>query len=348
LVLTVAGIGSALVVAGFAAFAWGRESNPAAGRLYHLANQTAVFVLFFLLSVGLLRAWRVAAHTRIALWVLTLGLVVLDLWTFGGGMVQPMDVQESDYWRVVAQAVDDPQIARVLPWGLNDFEHNGGMPFGLRSVFGYDPLVLRRHEAFITSVPDPRARTYDLLNAGYLVTTAPQEFPDEPGSPRLVLEQSGVWVYERPGALPPAWVVPQVEVMGDAAALARVHEPDFDPRAVALVDSPLACEGDGTGEVGIVHYEGSRIEAQVSGGGGLLVFSEVDYPGWQATVDGSSALLVRADYVLRAVCVPAGEHQVILVYDPPLLKIGLAVTGLTLLLVVGVVAWWLSRSLRRR
>jgi len=74
----------------------------------------------------------------------------------------------------------------------------------------------------------------------------------------------------------------------------------------------------------------------VQSGGGLLILSEVDYPGWRATVDGTPARLVRADYLLRALCVPAGEHQVVLVYDPPLLKLGLAITGLTLLLIVGV------------
>jgi hypothetical protein len=270
------------------------------------------------------------------LWVLALGLVVLDLWTFGGRAVQPVDVQQSDYWRVVAQAVDDPQAARVLPWGLNVIWHNGGMPFGLRNAFGYDPLELERYQAFTTSIPDPRARTYDLLNVGYLVTSAPQEFSEGPGTPRLLVEESGVWVYERSDALPPVWVVPQVAVMDDVAALARIHEPDFDPRAVALVDSPLACQGDGSGEAEIVRYEGNRVEAHVQGGGGLLVFSEVDYPGWQATVDGNPAQLVRADYVLRAVCVPEGEHRVELVYDPPLLKIGLAVTALTLLLTLGI------------
>jgi hypothetical protein len=344
-VLTVAGIAAAVVVAGFAAFAWGRDLNPAAGRLYHLANQTATFLLFFLLSTGLLHAWRNGALSRRTLWLLALGLVVLDLWTFGGGAVQPVDVQESAYWRVVAQAVDDPQAARVLPWGLNDFEHNGGMGFGLRSVFGYDPLVLQRYEEFITSRPDPRARTYDLLNAGYLVTTAPQEFPDEPDAPRLALEESGMWVYERPGALPRAWVVPQVKVADDESILSRIHEPDFDPRAVAFVESTLSCTGDGSGEVESVRDEGNRIAAQVSGGGGLLVFSEVAYPGWRAEVDGEPAPLVRADYVLRAVCVPSGEHQVVLAYDPPLLKVGLAITGLTLLLLVGAVA---RRLLRRR
>jgi hypothetical protein len=338
LVLTVGGITTVLVVAGFAAFAWGRESDPAAGRLYHLANRMAMFLILFLMSVGLLGAWRRAALSRLPLWLLTLGLVVLDLWTFGGGALQPQDLQESGYWRIVSQAVDDAQATRVLPWGLNDFEHNGGMPFGIRSVFGYDPLVLQRYEEFITSLPDPRARTYDLLNAGYLVTTAPQEF-EGPDAPQLVLEESGVWVYERPGALPRAWVVGQVEMLDDQAILARIHEPDFDPRAVALVESPVVCASDGAGEVESLRDEENRIRARVSGGGGLLVLSEMHYPGWRAEVDGSPTPLVRADYVLRAVCVPPGEHHVVLIYDPPLLKVGLAVTLLTLVGLSAIVIW---------
>jgi hypothetical protein len=271
------------------------------------------------------------------------------LWTFGGGAVEPVDVQESAYWRVVAQAVSDPQAARVLPWGLNNFDQNGGIPFGLRSVFGYDPLTLQRYKEFITSWPDPRARTYDLLNAGYLVTTAPQDFPhkDQLDTPQLLLEQSGVWVYERPAALPRAWVVSRVEVLDDAAMLTRIHEPDFDPRTTALVNSVLECTGtpvEETGEVEFVYDGGNRIEAQVRGGGGLLIFSEVDYPGWRATMDGHPTRLVRADYLLRALCVPAGEHRVVMVYDSPLLKPGLVITGLTLLLIVGVAVW----SARRR
>ena len=319
LVLVVAGGALAVVVAGFMAFAWGREANPAAGRLWHQANQTTLFLFFFLIAAGLLASWRDAVRPRAVFGLLALGLAVLDLWTFGNGIVKPVDAQESAYWRVVAQAVDDPQAARVLPWGLNDFEQNGGMEFGLRSVFGYDPLTLQRYEEFITSWPDPRARTYDLLNAGYLVTTAPQEFSaeDHLPAPRLLLEESGVWVYERPGALPRAWIVPQVEVLDDADTLIRIHEADFDPRATALLDSPLDCEGmaaspappvhGGESDVKIVHYEGNRIEAQVQSGGGLLVFSEIDYPGWQATLDGKSVPILRADYVLARPLRPGGR-----------------------------------------
>jgi hypothetical protein len=131
--------------------------------------------------------------------------------------------------------------------------------------------------------------------------------------------------------------------------LARLHEPDFDPRSTALVDSAPECADGVGGQAGgaqngveILDYQGNRIEAQVQGDGGLLIFSEVDYPGWRATVDGNHTQLVRADYLLRALCVPAGEHQVVLEYDPPLLKLGLAITGLALLLIIGAAIWeWL-------
>jgi hypothetical protein len=341
IVLMVTAMAVALVIVGFSSFAWGRESNPAAGRLWHLANQVTVCLFFFLLSAGLLTAYREVSSVRARdRWfaVMVLGLVVLDLWTFGGGIIQSQPVQESGYWRTVSQAVVDPMTARVLPWGLNDFDQNGGMAFGQRSVFGYDPLVLQRYETFIASRSDFRARTYDLLNARYLITAASLEESDDPDAPRLVLDQSDVHVYERPAALPRAWITSRVEVLDDAAMLARIHESDFDPRTTALLNSPLGCENTVAGEAGqveIVAYEGNRIVAQVAGGGGLLIFSEVDYPGWRATVDGNVAQLVRADYLLRALCVPAGVHRVELIYDPPLVKAGLVVTVLALLAIIG-------------
>jgi hypothetical protein len=350
-ILAVVGGAVVLSVGGFAAFAWGRESNPAAGRLWHQANQVALFLLFFLLSVGLLTAWRNASVRRTGMGMLALGLVAFDLWTFGGNFANAIPVPENAYWRKTAQTVADPQAERVLPWDLNDFYQNGGMAYGLRSVFGYDPLVLQRYEAFITSRPDYRARTYDLLNVRYLMTAAPLESSDHPDAPRLVLDEPDVYVYERPNALPRAWVVSQIELVNDATMLARIHEPDFAPRTTALLDPAMeeavGCvetRAGGGSQVEIVRYEGNRIEAQVQGGGGLLVLSEVDYPGWRATVDGGPAQLLRADYVLRALCVPAGEHRVELVYDPPLLKIGLGVTGLALLTIVASAIWIIRQS----
>ena len=337
LVLTVA-LGATLVIAaGFGAFALQRETNPAAGRLWHVANRAAAFLFLFLLAAGLLVAWRRAQGGRATLPWLALGLVLVDLWAFGGEVVRVVDVEESSYWRAVSQAVSDPDEWRVLPWGLNDFGQNGGMPYGLRSVFGYDPLLLQRYEDFITSQPDHQARTYDLLNARYLVSPGPQEISDSPKSLRLVLEEGGIWIYERPTAMERAWIVHHLETLQGEAALARIHDGGFDPRNTALVEELVDCESTGeTGRVVHVVDEGNRIEAHTEGGGGLLILSEVDYPGWRATVDGVRVPIVRADYLLRALCVPPGEHDVELIYDPPLLKVGLAISATALLTIFGL------------
>lgn len=329
----VTGAALLLAMAGFAAFAWGRESNPAAGRLWHTANQIALFVLFLVPTTAWMR--HAGSPGKQGLAGAAIALALLDLWTFGGSIAGVKSAPENAYWRIVAQAVPDRQAARVLPWGLGDFDQNAGMPYGLRSITGYDPLMLERYQTFIHSRNDPTARTYDLLNAGYLVTTAQQAFTDTPDSPRLLHEDSGVWIYERPAALPRAWVTTRTEVLDDARILTRIHEADFDPRTTALVSTPATCASTGEpGQAEIIRDNGSRIEARVQGGGGLLVFSEVDYPGWRAFVDGNAVSLLRANYVLRALCVPAGDHEVTLIYDPPLLKAGALISGLTLLLLL--------------
>ena len=79
----------------------------------------------------------------------------------------------------------------------------------------------------------------------------------------------------------------------------------------------------------------------------ILVFSEVAYPGWRAAIDGQAAPLLTADYTFRAVRVPAGRHEVRLVFDPPLWSAGWLVAALTAALaaVLLAVAW---RAARRR
>ena len=57
----------------------------------------------------------------------------------------------------------------------------------------------------------------------------------------------------------------------------------------------------------------------------MVVLSEIYYPGWTCTIDGQATEIARANYVLRAIKVPAGEHEVIMTFDPQTVHITEAV-----------------------
>jgi uncharacterized membrane protein YfhO len=76
----------------------------------------------------------------------------------------------------------------------------------------------------------------------------------------------------------------------------------------------------------------------VSAAPAILVLSENHYPGWRAYVDGQSIDVMRVDYNLRGVAVPAGSHLVKFVYQPKSVLVGLAISLLTL----GLLLLWAS------
>ena len=100
---------------------------------------------------------------------------------------------------------------------------------------------------------------------------------------------------------------------------------------------------DDTSVVKMIQYKPNNLTYEVkSNKGGVIVFSEIYYPGWTATVDGQPAELGRVNYILRALNVKAGSHKVVLDFHPQSLKntetvayIGYGV--LALLIIIGVV-----------
>jgi uncharacterized membrane protein YfhO len=96
---------------------------------------------------------------------------------------------------------------------------------------------------------------------------------------------------------------------------------------------------DSTSTVELTAYEPNQLTYSVeSKKGGVLVFSEIYYPGWTATVDGEEVELGRVNYVLRAMPVTAGHHEVVLSFFPKSLDTTetLAYVALTLILLCAV------------
>ena len=79
---------------------------------------------------------------------------------------------------------------------------------------------------------------------------------------------------------------------------------------------------DSTSIATLTAYAPNKLTYEVnSDKGGVLVFSEIYYPGWTATIDNEEATLGRVNYILRAVQVKPGKHTIVLSFDPQSVKV---------------------------
>jgi hypothetical protein len=93
-----------------------------------------------------------------------------------------------------------------------------------------------------------------------------------------------------------------------------------------LEGRPECASDEATIPVKVTHYTAGRIELEiVAPRPGLVVLSDTFHPRWSARVDGNTAPVLRANYLLKAVPVPAGPHRVVLDFEPDALLPALAV-----------------------
>jgi hypothetical protein len=124
----------------------------------------------------------------------------------------------------------------------------------------------------------------------------------------------------------------------------RTAECSANVDSLRLSKQPPAAEEDDLGDVRVVSHKPNRIRLKAElKHAGFIVASEVYYPGWIAEMDGRPVPLLEADYILRAIPVPAGSHDITLYFRSRSFSWGLALSILTL---VGLVAVWLVTRLR--
>ena len=261
------------------------------------------------------------------------------------------------------QRFSDPAMVRL---GVN----NRAVSDRLLDVQGYDAVHLARFDEFLrvangreqnyhnadVFAPGLRSPLLDLLAARYVVTpsgadTAADDTPlDEPRF-TAVYDDSQTRVLRNDRALPWAWVVHEARTTSQSKALALLDRGEIDPRRIVLLDAPVdglsaGAEATGTGDAAtVIAYEADRLLVRTeTTADGILVLSEVAYPGWVATVDGSPAPIHVANGLLRAVPLPAGAHLVELRFESPTLRIGVGISAMTAALLLGVCV----ASLRRR
>ena len=219
-------------------------------------------------------------------------------------------------------------------------------------LFGLAPAASRDLVAFFLMQEDtPGFRR--LLEVGGVsrVIAAHREGLEDLG-PEVTLTspvaEAVIRVFRVSDPLARAYAVGGTRIARGNAARALLVDPSFDPRREVLLPEgePRSAPPGFTGDVRVVSYHPDRVQLMAElGGHGFVVLADAFDIGWKATVDGRPATVRRANEILRAVEVPAGRHEVELVYRPRSVAVGLLVGALTL---VGCAAWAVSSSRRKR
>ncbi len=172
-----------------------------------------------------------------------------------------------------------------------------------------------------------------------------------------------VEIYENLKQMPRAWFVKQVQVMPSNEVLRAIKqgklddEAAFDPAETVLLETedfggreiqPPPIGETASAQVKVTRYAPQRIELETHNPQpGFLVLSEKYYRGWDARIDGKNAPVYRADYTLRGIAVPPGDHRVEFVFRAPTFRKGAIYSLLGLLLLLaGAVAGRLGNGTR--
>lgn len=284
-------------------------------------------------------------------------LVLIDLWA-----VDKRYLTDENYVRPMRNAFFEatPADQRILEdksasyrvLNLQNPWNDARTSYFHKSIGGYHGAKMRRYQDLIDRCINPEIEklisdfqsgspnfesyeVLNMLNAKYLLAGSAAES-----------------VIENTAALGNAWFVENV---------IKVENPDEEIAETCTVQSGHTAVVDASkfnisqteyaqGTIALESYQPNRLvyTADVSGKG-LAVFSEIYYPeGWKATIDGQEAEILRANYVLRAMEIPEGQHTIEFTFEPKSFVVGNSMMGISFIVIivafVGSVGWWLKES----
>jgi len=221
-----------------------------------------------------------------------------------------------------------------VSYAYEDLVFNLGDWYGIPSMAGFLPSA---PEATWRLGPW-NSRVLDLYGVRYWIGG---QKPADAG-PEVFADSEGWRVWQRPTALPRAWLTGQVKVAHSAdEAIRFTLDPATDLRTTVVLDRNIqteACGGAGDVLVTAIDEEHLRLDASPACAS-VLVLSDNWYPGWQATLDGRPIEVLRADAAIRAVAIPAGSHRVEMRYRPSSLFWTATLSLVTLGVVLSVALW---------
>ena len=290
-----------------------------------------------LVGTGILLAFMIGKLKKEYAIGIILVLCLVDLWTvnkryLNDSMFVPKSEREAPQQKTQTDELilrDQSLDYRVLNLASNTFNENETSYYH-KSIGGYHAAKLRRYQEMIEQYINPEMQSLfgavskaagdmtlvngdsicpvlNMLNTKYFI---------------LPLQGGQTVPLQNPYVYGNAWMVDKIQYVNNAneemAAVGKIdlrHEAVADAKFKSQLGEAIA--QDTASVVTITEYEPNRLKYYVNTGkGGVLVFSEIYYPGWTATVDGEPVELGRVDYILRALNIKPGKQEVELAFFP--------------------------------
>ena len=242
---------------------------------------------------------------------------------------QPYQMSQADQ-----QILRDPD-PHYRVWNTTSrLDQDGRTPYFHKSIGGYHGAKMKRFQELVSLYLEPNGRErnmkcFDMLNTKYMIGQNQQK--------------NGLQAQQNPDVLGNAWFVNDVITVANAdEEITKLGE--IDPATQCVVDARFSAQIAGvsagvSGTIKLDSYDPKHLVYSSSAEkDGIAIFSEMYYAdGWNAYVDGQLVPHFRANYVLRGLKIPAGEHQVEFKFEPAVYSIGEKLSlAFSVLLLAGV------------
>lgn len=303
------------------------------------ALRSAFFILLF---AGLIWLWMKEKIKPIVLYLSFLVLMIIDMFGVSKRYLNNDDfVSKQAVQATLSPSPVDEQILRdpdpdyrVLDVLRNTF-NNAEASYFHKSIGGYHGAKLRRYQELIENQiakPNGNPGILNMLNTKYIITR------DQQGNPA---------VQQNPDAFGHAWFVSSYKIVPNADAEMAALD-SLQPKTEAVIDQRFAeslkgltIQSDSANSIKLISYKPNELVYESSAGSEqLAVFSEIYYnvrDDWKVTIDDQPANLLRANYVLRALRVPAGKHTITFRFDPVSVSMGNTIDLISSLLLIALV-----------
>ena len=247
------------------------------------------------------------------------------------------------------------ELFRFQKTDVELFPGNFQIAYGLEAIDGYDPFFSQRfarlasvgnglgvenlgrefeRDIFLGNHASP---IFELLNTKYVLSLRDLSYQSHL---KLIMEEGKTRLYENLRASPRAFLVDKVIVEPDEKQmLSLMLERGLSQEVILEKEISLSPEVDPAVDEEVVNlYYPSANKAVVEVAAPkekILVLADSFYPGWEVLIDQEPREILRVNYNLRGVKVPAGEHRVDFIYDPRSFKIGLVLSLATLVFLIG-------------